>query len=61
VAAVRVLAVGDRPLALLEDLQALVELQLQLVEDALPLLLDALRDRLVLRPSQGSAQAAAAA
>ena len=56
---VRVLELGDGPLALLQDLQALFELQLQLVEDALALLLDALLDGLVLGPSERSAQAAA--
>ena len=58
-AAVLVLELGDDALALLEYLQPLLELQLQLVQDALALRLDALLDGLVLRPSERSAQAAA--
>ena len=58
-AAVLVLARGDDALALLEDLQPLLELQLQLVQDALALRLDALLDGLVLRPAERSAQAPA--
>ena len=59
--AVRVLEVGDGALAFFQYLQALVELHLQLVEDAVALLLDALLDGLVLDPAQGSAQAPASA
>ncbi len=58
-AAVLVLELGDDALALLEDLQPLLELQLELVQDALALRLDALLDGLILRPAQRSAQAAA--
>ena len=57
--AVRVLELGDGALAFLQYLQALVELQLQFVQDALALLLDALLDRVFLDSSQRSAQAAA--
>jgi hypothetical protein len=58
-AAVLVLEVGDDPLALLEYLQPLLELQLELVQDPLALRLDALLDGLILRPAERSAQAAA--
>ena len=57
--AVLVLARGDSALALLQYLQALFELQLQFVQDALALLLDALLDRVFLGSSERSAQAAA--
>ena len=59
--AVRVLEVGDGALAFFQYLQALVELHLQLVEDAVALLLDALLDGLVLDAAQRSAQAPASA
>ena len=59
--AVFVLELGDGALALLQDLQALVELQLQFVQDALALLVDALLDRVFLDASERSAQAAARA
>jgi hypothetical protein len=59
--AVRVLACGDGALALFQYLQALFELRLQLLQDALTLLLDALLDRIFLGSSQRSAQAAAGA
>jgi hypothetical protein len=58
-AAVRVLARSDGALAFLQYLQALFELRLQLLEDALTLLLDALLDRVFLGSSERSAQAAA--
>ena len=54
-------SVGDGALALLQYLQALVELHLQFLQDALTLLLDALLDRVFLDASQRSAQAAARA
>ena len=57
--AVRVLERGDRALTFFQYLQALVELHLQLVQEALALLLDALLDGLVLGSSERSAQAAA--
>jgi hypothetical protein len=57
--AVRVLARGDRALAFFQYLQALFELRLQLLENALPLLLDALLQRIFLGSSQRSAQAPA--
>ena len=59
VAAVLVLERGNDALALLEYLQPLLELELQLVQDALALLLDALLDGLVLSPAERSAQAPA--
>ena len=59
--AVRILEVGNGALAFFQYLQALVELHLQLVEDAVTLLLDALLDGLVLDASQRSAQAPARA
>ena len=58
-AAVLVLEPGDDALALLQYLQPLLELQLELVQDALALRLDTLLDGLVLRPAERSAQAAA--
>ena len=58
-ATVGVLAVGDDALAFLQYLQALVELHLQLVQDALALRLDPVLDRLVLNAAQRSAQAPA--
>ena len=59
--AVRVLALGDGALAFFQYLQALFELRLQLLQNALALLLDALLDRVLLHASQRSAQAAARA
>jgi hypothetical protein len=59
--AIRVLEGGDGALAFFQYLQALVELQLQLMEDAVALRLDALLDGLVLDAAQRSAQAAASA
>ena len=58
-AAVGILELGDSSLALLENLEPVVELQLQLVQEALALLGDALLDRVFLGSSQRSAQAAA--
>ncbi len=52
---------GNGALAFFQYLQALVELHLQLVEDAVPLGLDALLDGLVLNAAQRSAQAPASA
>jgi hypothetical protein len=49
--AVRVLACGDGALAFFQYLQALFELRLQLLQDALTLLLDALLDRIFLGSS----------
>jgi hypothetical protein len=59
--AVGILEVGDGALAFFQYLQALVELHLQFLEDALTLLQDALLDGLVLDASQRSAQAPARA
>jgi hypothetical protein len=59
--AVGVLEVGNGAFAFFEYLQALVELHLQFLEDALTLLQDALLDGLVLDPSQRTAQAPARA
>ena len=56
-AAVCVLEAGDGALAFLQHFHALVELQLQLHEDALALLLDALLHRVFLDAPQRSAQA----
>ena len=53
--------VGNGAFAFFQYLQALVELHLQLVEDAVTLLVDALLDGLVLDASQRSAQAPARA
>jgi hypothetical protein len=58
-APVLVLELRDDALALLEYLQPLLELQLELVQDALAFRLDALLDGLVLRPAKRAAQAAA--
>jgi hypothetical protein len=58
VTAVRVLARRDGALAFFQYLQALFELRLQFLQDALALLLDALLDRIFLGSSQRSAQAA---
>jgi hypothetical protein len=58
-ATTRVLARSDRALAFLQYLQALFELRLQFLQDALALLLDALLDRIFLGASQRSAQAPA--
>ena len=49
--AVRVLACGDGALAFFQYLQALFELRLQLLQDALTLLLDTLLDRIFLSSS----------
>jgi hypothetical protein len=57
--AVRVLAQGDGALAFFQYLQALLELRLQFLQDALALLLDALLNRIFLGSSERSAQAAA--
>jgi hypothetical protein len=59
--AVGILEVGNGALAFFQYLQALVELHLQFLEDALTLLQDALLDGLVLDASQRSAQAPARA
>jgi hypothetical protein len=59
--AVGVLEVGNGALAFFQYLQALVELHLQFLEDALTLLEDPLLDGLVLDASQRSAQAPARA
>jgi hypothetical protein len=59
VSAVRVLARSDGALAFFQYLQALFELRLQFLQDALALLLDALLDRILLDSSQRSAQAPA--
>jgi hypothetical protein len=59
VTAVRVLARRDRALAFFQYLQALLELRLELLQDALALLLDALLDRILLSPAQRTAQAPA--
>jgi hypothetical protein len=57
--AVGVLEVGDGALAFFQYLQALFELRLELLQDALALLLDALLDRILLSPAQRTAQAPA--
>jgi len=59
--AVGVLQVGNGALAFFQYLQALVELHLQFLEDALTLLEDPVLDGLVLGASQRSAQAPARA
>jgi len=59
--AVGILEVGDGALAFFQYLQALVELHLQFLEDALTLLEDSVLDGLVLDASQRSAQAPARA
>jgi hypothetical protein len=59
VTAVCVLARRNGALPLFQYLQALFELRLQLLQDALALLLDALLDRIFLSPSQRTAQAPA--
>jgi hypothetical protein len=57
--AIRVLARRNGALAFFQYLQALFELRLQFLQDALTLLLDALLDRIFLGSSQRSAQAPA--
>jgi hypothetical protein len=59
--AVGILEVGDGALAFFQYLQALVELHLQFLQDALTLLEDPMLDGLVLDASQRSAQAPARA
>ena len=59
--AVGILELGNGALAFLQYFQALVELHLQFLQDALTLLEDPMLDRLFLDASQRSAQAAARA